>query len=289
MKHTNLVVFLACILSSGAIAQTRAYSDKNHLRILIDKTTLSIRDSSVSLLPANQSGMATVAGIVLPPAADFVSAVLEGAATRDAKKYQATYSASASSDHFYAEANEALLPVLTLKRWVKDYKGINHLAVSLLLRPELSADKTAFRFVAGESFLYNYAIAKTTGHYDYLQLNLVIKVKSLSVQKDEYRIADLRTTGMQIPMVHVGHTHSLDEPVYSGWIPLPPPSTGKAKGNARDYVQLPGNTGLYEIEITVTETNPYKVRAEEKQVIIKVSGDQASDMIKAGIRSASGD
>lgn len=285
MKHIHLALCLTCILTYSAAAQTRAYSDKNHLRIVADKTTLSIRDSSVSLLEENQSSLITTAGIVLPPAADFVSALLVGAATRDARKYQSSYSASVSSDHFYAEANEALLPILTLKRWFKDRKGNDHLAASIEFRPELSADKTAFRFVVRDNFLYQYTTAKTTGRYDYLQLNLVINARSLSIQKEEYRIAVLRTTTLQIPMVHVGQTRKLSEAVYSGWIPLPAPSTAKAKGSTREYVRLPGKTGLYEIDITVTETNSYKVRAEEKQIMIKSSSDEASDVIKAGIRS----
>lgn len=285
MKHPCIIVCLTCFLTINAAAQTHAYSDKNHLRIVADKTTLSIRDSSVSLLEENQSALMTTASIVLPPAADFVSALLEGAATRDAKKYQSSYSASVSSDHFYAEANEAFLPILTLKRWVKDKKGNDHLAACIEFRPELSADKTAFRFMVSDNFLYQFATAKTIGRYDYLQLNLLINVKNLSIQKEEYRMATLRTTSMQIPMVHVGQTRKLSEPVYSGWIPLPAPSTAKAKGSTRDYVRLPGRTGLYEIDMTVTETNAYKVRAEEKQVMIKSSSDQASDVIKAGIRS----
>lgn len=285
MKHFLIYACLSFILVLNAAAQTRAYSDKKHLRIVADKTTLSIRDSSVSLLEENQSAILTTAGIVLPPAADFVSALLEGAATRDAKKYQSGYSASVSSDHFYAEENEAFLPILTLKRWVKDKKGKNHLAASIEFRPELSADKTAFRFVVHDNFIYQYATAKTTGKYDYLQLNVSINVKNLSIQKEEYRMATLRSTGLLIPMVHVGQTRKLDDPVYSGWIPLPAPSTAKAKGSTRDYIRLPGKTGLYEIDISVTETNAYKVRAEDKQVIIKSSADEASDVFKAGIRS----
>lgn len=287
MKKNSLTVCLSCLLSVGAMAQTRAYSDKGHLRIVADKTTLSIRDSSVSLMEENQSSLVTTAGIVLPPAADLVSALFEGVAIRDAKKYQSSYSASVSSDHFYAEASEAFLPILTLTRWVKDTKGKDHLAANMILYPELSADKTAFRFRVSKHFLYQYSTAKTTGRYDYLQLNLAIKVKSLSIQKEEYRIADLRTTSLQLPMVHVGQTQVLTEPVYSGWIPLPAPSTGKAKGNSRDYVRLPGRTGLYEIDVTVTETNSYKARAEEKQVMIKTTGDEASDVFKAGLRSTS--
>ena len=182
MKQPCVLLCLTCLLTINAVAQTRAYSDKNHLRIVADKTTLSIRDSSVSLLEENQSALMTTAGIVLPPTADFVSALLEGAATRDAKKYQSSYSASVSSDHFYAEANEAFLPILTLKRWVKDRKGNDHLAASMEFRPELSADKTAFRFVVSNNFLYQYATAKTIGRYDYLQLNMVINVKP-SIQR----------------------------------------------------------------------------------------------------------
>jgi hypothetical protein len=289
MKLPYLLVCLTCILTLNAAAQTRAYSDKNHLRIVADKTTLSIRDSSISLLEENQSPLITTASIVLPPAVDFVSALLGGAATRDAKKYQSGYSASVSSDHFYAEASEAFLPILALKRWVKDRKGNDHLAASIEFQPELSSDKTAFRFVVSDNFLYQYATAKTIGRYDYLQLNVLINVKNLSIQKDEYRIAELRTTTLQIPMVHVGQTRKLSEPVYSGWIPLPTPSTAKAKGSTRDYVRLPGRTGLYEIGITVTETNAYKVRSEDKQVMIKSSADEASNLIKAGIRTTTED
>jgi hypothetical protein len=71
-------------------------------------------------------------------------------------------------------------------------------------------------------------------------------------------------------MVYVGQTKSLDEPVYSGWIPLLPKSKG--------------NSGLYEIEISVTETNPFKIKAENNQKMIKNLSDPFADLLKKVIK-----
>ncbi len=317
MKCICFSILIAGILTSTVSAQLTAYSDKKHVHILADKTTLSIRDSSVSLLEPNQSGVATVAGVVLPPAIDYVASAVEAGAAGNTKKFQATYSCSASCDHFYADASEAMLPNVTIRRWIKDKKGNDLLAASVRLVPELSSDRTAFRFMARDSFIYNYSMAKTTGPYDYLHLQLTINVKSVSVQEEVYKVANLRTTIMDIPMVHVGHTCTLDEAVYSGWIPLPPPSTVKVavepltskKSEVTDkwvnevkketqktetsvtnhtvyaFRPVSGNTGLYEIEVSVTESNPFKTRAEARHAFLEKTDDQTSDALKAALKS----
>lgn len=180
---------------------------------------------------------------------------------------------------------------------------------------ELSDDKTAFRYKL-KSVTYNYSIAKTKKNYDYIDAGLEIKFKALVLNKSQYEVKDLRGTTLIIPMIHVGNTYTVDgsASIYSGWIPFPQKPTIEQtaeiteretktvvtdikKGGtlspqeenkqvttsskrAKDVIILNKLASLYEIEINVIETNPYKIKAENKQKLIEENADNGTALLK---------
>jgi hypothetical protein len=269
-------------------------------------------------LTQTQQGAALLAaaGSILTPVVDLVVKSVQQKVKKNALAYKGEFKCSVSGDKFYKNDVTAALPKLTMKRIIKSTDGTDQVAVEIELVPELSEDKTAFRYFVKDKCVYNYSIAKTKGDYDYIDLNIEIKIKNIFINKGEYKIDDLRTTTINIPMIHVGKTKQVEEKVYSGWIPLPTRSTGKKKeaapikeettvvktnkegvietnkeettvkkSDAEDYGQIKDNTGLYEIEITATETNPYKIKAENKQELIESSSESVTDIFKAIIES----
>jgi hypothetical protein len=318
MKKINLTFVVLIMLQMHAFCQLKNYNDKGCIRILADRATLTITGIEVKLKADKQmAGLIAAAGSILPPAADFIIKTIEEKVAKNVLAYQGEYKCFNSSEKFYRNNDFASLPKLTIKRTIKTTDGVDQTAAELDLLPELSEDKTAFRYFIFEKCIYNYSIAKTKRKYDYIDLNLEINFRSISVDKEEYKISNLRTTTIDVPLVHVGITTHLDEKIYSGWIPLPPRSTAKvnepviekkdtktviktnnagvkdttreetihADYNVEDFQQLSDNTGLYEIDIKVTETNPYKIKASNRQELMENTGDSMSKLLKSIIGS----
>lgn len=315
MKKVIVTIVAAITLQTQVYCQLVNYNDNGKVKILTEKTTLSITGVDTELKPDEKAaGIIAAAGAILPPVIDLVVSSVKEKAKKNALAYKGEYKSFASGEKFYISEYDASLPKLTLTRTIKTIKT-DTTAVNIEFVPELSEDKTAFRYYIKDRCEYKYSVAKTKGKYDYIDLNIEIKFKSLSINKDEYKLNDLRTTIISIPMVHVGHTTQLSEKVYSGWIPLPPRSTVKnkeakpvteektvvktdkdgkeeetsektttKKSNVEEYDKLAENTGLYEVEITVTETNPYKIKAENKQAVIESSSESGTAILKAVLK-----
>lgn len=316
MKKVIVTIAAGIILQTQVYCQLVNYNDNGKVKILAEKTTLSITGVNTKLkTDAQAAGLIAAASAILPPVVDLVATTIKEKVKKNALAYKGEYKSFASGENFYINNDYASLPKLTLTRTIKKTDGTNTTAVNIELVPELSEDKTAFRYYIKDKCEYKYSVSKTKGEYDYIDLNIEIKLKSLSINKDEYKLNDLRTTIVSIPMVHVGQTTQLSEKVYSGWIPLPPRSTGKnkevkpvteektviktdkdgkeektsektttKKSNVEEYDKLADNTGLYEIEITVTETNPYKIKAENKQAIIESSSESGTAILKEVVK-----
>jgi hypothetical protein len=294
MKKTILFTLLAVVAQNQLFAQLKNYGREGKIKIIADKTTLKITHTQVPIFqaPADQkmqTPLLAVASAVISPAITFIEKTIKEKAKKDALAYNASYKCNASGQGFYNNSGVTDLPKLTLKRRIKTIDGEELTAVDIDFIPEMSSDKTAFRYFVKNKCKYNYSIAKTKRFYDFIDLTFEIKFKSIYVKDAEYKIEDLRITTLSIPMVEVGNTQQLSEEAYSGWIPLPPKSTIlTTKGIAPKndvYDMINKNTGLYEIEITATETNPYKIKAENKQSIIESSGEPAAELLNTFIES----
>lgn len=318
MKKLILISGAAILLQTQVYCQLKNYNDGGKVKILAEKTTLSATGISVKLTPDEQSAaLIAAAGKILPPLVKGGVNGVKQKMKKNALAYKGEFKCSFSGEKFYTNNDFAALPQLTIKRTIKIKDGTDQLAIEIVLVPELSADKTAFRYYVKDKCSYNYSIAKTKGNYDYIDLNLEIKFKSIAISKEEYKISELRATALSIPMIYVGKTKELSEKVYSGWIPLPPRSTAKTikktdtkksakttvksgsdgkndttteevtetKYDVEDYAKLANDNGLYEVEIIATETNPYKIKAENKQEFIENSSESIIDVSKAIIES----
>jgi len=316
MKKLIFTILATVVLQSQVYSQLKNYNDNGKIKILTEKTTLSITEVETPLTQTQQgAALLAAAGNILTPVVDLVVKSVQEKVKKNALAYKGEFKCSVSGDKFYKNDVVAALPKLTMKRIIKSTDGTDQVAVEIELVPELSEDKTAFRYFVKDKCVYNYSIAKTKGDYDYIDLNIEINIKNIFINKGEYKIDDLRTTTINIPMIHVGKTKPLEEKVYSGWIPLPTRSTGKKKeaapikeettvvktnkegvietnkeettvkkSDAEDYGQIKDNTGLYEIKIIATETNPYKIKAENKQKIIESSSESGTEILKAVIK-----
>lgn len=267
--------------------QIKNYNYNSKVKILSENTTLKITGVNTRLSTDRQSSIPLIAaGTILPPAIDYFVAANKEKTAKQALAYKGIYKCFASGDTFYLNNDFALLPKLTVTRIIKTKSGEDIIAVKIELIPEMSADKTAFRYSVKDNCLYNYSIAKTKGRYDYIDLNLDLTFKSIFINKENYKIDELRKTSIFIPMIMVGNTNKLEENIYSGWIPLPTRSTYKQKDN---YERIPVSTGQYEIEITATETNPYKIKAENNKDYIEATGKQTSELLKSLVETITQD
>jgi hypothetical protein len=280
-----LLLLLASLLMNSSFAQIKNYNYNSKVKILTENTTLKITGIETRLNTDRQSSIPLLAaGTILPPAIDYFVASLKEKTAKDALSYKGIYKCFASGDTFYLNNDFALLPKLTITRKIRTKGGEDLIAAEIELLPELSADKTAFRYLVKDKCLYKYSIAKTKGRYDYIDLNLDLTFRSIFINKENYKIEDLRKTSIIIPMILVGNTEKLDDCFYSGWIPLPTRSTYKQKDI---YERIPASTGQYEIEIIATETNPYKIKAENKKDFYEATGKQTSELLKSLIKIVS--
>ncbi len=278
MKKLIFLLFAALAMHS-LTGQVKNYNYNSKVKILSEKTTLKISGIDTRLSTDRQSSIPLLAaGAILPPAADYFVAAIKEKKAKEALAYKGVYKCFASGDTFYLNNDFALLPKLTVLRKIKAKSGEDITAVEIDLIPEMSVDKTAFRYYVKDKCLYEYSIAKTKGKYDYIDLNLDLTFRSIFINKENYKIDDLRKTSIFIPMIMVGNTTGLEESIYSGWIPLPARSTYKQK---ESYERIPVSTGQYEIEITATETNPYKIKAENKKDYFEATGKQTTELLKS--------
>ncbi|MFD2966291.1 hypothetical protein [Sphingobacterium bambusae] len=313
---TNIFL-LAILLLASSCSGLKNYSSGDNPKIVSEKTTLTI--TPIGAKSKNQmGGIAGIAAIIGPSLIDLGVKSVQQKLKSDALKYTGSYKASNSAQNFRTSAETINLPKLTISRNIvleKDAEtGTTTPAISFELIPEQSDDQTAFRYMVNKdtsSFKYNYSIAKLKGNSRFVDLTVEIKVKSLSLAAGEYKLNDIRTVSMNIPMVRVGEP-VVDDKIYSGWIPILPKSvvsradtsdtrdttiTIKTEGK-KPPVQLTEelikksvitqkpqalnvNSGLYEIEVVVTEVNPAKIKAAQRAAFVDATSESGTSVLKS--------
>lgn len=301
----TIFICLSALFLTTPVAAQKNFNGSSGIAILGDYVHLELVPHEINL--HELEGLGPVSGAVLPPLIDFTVKAVEEKIRRNALKYKGTYRVAESGEAFYPNPAVIALPELRLTRTILDKHENRIPAVSLTFLPELSSDKTAFRYRLDETYNYAYSVAKTKGDHDYIDVTVEVTVKAIYVDKNKHDVKTLRTVLMTLPMVHVDDAKPFDHPVVSGWIPLPPNSTGRVmkdqeqkvtktveKGNSiektvtttinhkeESFEVLPGNAVQYEVELVVTEENPYKIRAEQKKQFIEKTGSAAGDVAKA--------
>lgn len=312
---TNILLFATLILGSSC-SSLRNYSGTADAKIVSEKTTLTIRPVSAKTNKNQMAGIAGIAATIGPTLIDFGVKSVQQKLKSDALKYTGSYKAFNSAENFRITSQDIALPGLELTRDIVlgtqslEEKPIT--AVSFKLIPIQSADQTAFRYrLDSTSFNYNYSIAKLKGNSRFVDLTVEIKVKSLSIASGEYKLNDIRTVSMNIPMVRVGKP-TVANNIYSGWIPILPKSvitktdttdvtdtkiTTKSEGTkpsitttekvvTKDVVKqkvqpININTGLYEVEVVVTEVNPAKIKAEQRAAFVEATSESGTAVLKS--------
>ena len=309
---------IAVVLLSSSCGSLKNYNATSSSHIVSEKTELKITPISARTDKNQAAGLLAAAAAIGPTLVDFGVKTLQQKLKADALKYTGSYKAATSEEKFRITENVILLPQLQILRSIvlEDGNAAAVSAVDFKLIPVQSEDQTAFRYkLDNSSFKYDYSIAKLSGKARYVDLTVEIKVKSLSVSSGEYKLNDVRTVTLNIPMVRVG-TPSLTGDIYSGWIPLLPKSvfdqektedvkerkiTTKTEGSkapvtsseeviTKDVVKkkpqpININTGLYEIEVNITEVNPVKIKAEQRAAFIEASSESGTAVLKAVIES----
>lgn len=70
----------------------------------------------------------------------------------------------------------------------------------------------------------------------------------------------------------------------TSWLPFPKAPEHDIENQEtkkKEQTAVMNNTGNYEFEITVTETNPYKIKAQNKEQMTEKYGDSATVLLKA--------
>jgi hypothetical protein len=308
----TILLLLAVMGSFLATAQKNNYDSKGKQKVYGEKTYLQITKASH---PKSMGGGVAAFAALAAPAIDAFITIGKEIRKANVKKYEGSYKASNYESGFYEDSTSVFLPKLTITRDILLKTGTEINAATITLTPELSADRSSFRYKLTD-LTYLYSIAKTKGDWDYINVNVELKFKALAINKGQYELKDLRGTNLFIPMVLVGSTYTINpnKPIYSGWIPFPPPvitektlspettesqevttatekagttTTEKATNTTKTKKAVKGeeadmkNTGTYEIECTVVETNPYKITVEYRQQLAEASGDKVGELLKA--------
>ena len=237
-------------------------------RVALEISTVSTRiaEERPAILP--------VVGALAGPLIDVGLSVVKANIDRRAKQYVAGYTCANSGDRFYHSRDEVNLPALTIRRTVtlagpSGSAGVATTdALVVVLEPELSFDKHAFRYRV-RSVAMRYAKARTKGRFDYLDVQLDVVFRSL-VTEGKQEAMNLRAFSFVIPSVMPNAPYETTNLPATPWLPFPPPFQATKGAPVYD------GTGLYEFFIGITESNPYKVRAENKQYIVEKSRDSWS-------------
>ncbi|AOM79535.1 hypothetical protein [Pedobacter steynii] len=313
---TFYIIALAAIFCLDSSAQIKNYDNTGSIKIIGEKTTLKLIKKEISLETGEEAGgLLAAVGTIAPALINLGVKAVQEKIKREALKYTGTYKASGSADGFYADPGYVKPPIVQIERMVLISGNKPDTASRIIFIPELSMDKTAFRFrLDPRSFKYRYSVAKIRPGYNALDLTVEIKVRSLTIASGEYKLSELRTVLVTIPMVQVNAVNLPGNDIVSGWIPFPPKSSFETTGVKSDTVtkvtrseniltkktaahsaessitstsgvKVPlanvDSFGPYEVEVVVTETNPFKIKAEQRTAFVDLTAESATALLQA--------
>ncbi len=321
MNHSfSLIVLLSChcLFINDAAAQLNNYDAGGRKKVIGSYGRLMIEPLPATLRSPDESA-ASIVGPLLPPAIDLGVSLVNQWLGHGAKNYESVFTVNASASGFWISETQVNLPMLVITRTVLR-KGHNTVeeAFRLRLTPQLSADSTAFRLVLLDPFMYTYSSAKTKGDHDLINIDLVIRMQALTIDEGKYKLVEMRSTTLSIPMVTTGSEYKPSgAAISSGWLPFPPmPSfqvqtdvatetlktvathgtnngrpdndtlttlTRTVSPNGSSVQFITEKAGLYEFGIEVHESNPFRVRAIIHQDVFDGIQKQLSELLKAAV------
>jgi hypothetical protein len=271
-----LLLLIAC--ASTLQAQDYSYDQNSGFHgteTFTERVSLEITPIRTKILEERETVLPIV-GALAAPLVSVGYAFVRSSIEKQAKQYLANYACTNSGDAFFETRQYANLPQLTIRRsiTVSDRSGSSGVksidALVLVMEPELSSDKHAFRYRV-KSINMSYSKARTKGRFDYIdvQLDMIFRCLATEAKKE---VVTLRAFSFVIPSVKPNAPYDVASLPRSSWLPFPPAVQGTNGAGVYD------KTGTYEFIINVTESNPYKIRADNKQVIVEKSSNGASSL-----------
>jgi len=272
------ILLLTAIPEAMINAQGFSYnqaSETRGIKTFAERVTLDITPVKTKVLEERETVLPVIGALAAPLLQVGISAVKANLA-KSAKQYMANYACSNSGDRFYDSRQNVNLPELTIRRSITIPDKISggtriEDALILVLTPELSADKRAFRYRV-KLVNMSYSKARTRFGYDYLDVQLDVVFRALTLEGAKQEVVNLRAFSLVIPGVRPNNAYDVAPLPYSSWLPFPPPPQVTKGVGSYD------GTGSYEFLIGVTESNPYKVSAEHKQYLVENSSDALDEL-----------
>jgi hypothetical protein len=270
-----MLVFVALKVSAQDYSYDR-HSRSVGTETFTERVTLQITPIRTKILDERETVLPVIGAVAAPLINVGISAAKANLEKR-LKQYRASYVCSNSGDSFYETRQYVNLPELTIRRsiTIRDRhsptgeKTVD--ALIIVLEPQLSSDKHAFRYrVKNVNMVYSKA--RTRQRFDYIDVQLDVIFRSLAIEATKQDVVTLRAFTLAIPSVKPNAAYDLASMPESSWLPFPPPLQ-VTKG-----IGVYDKTGAYEFLINVTETNPYKVRTENKQMLVEKSGNALSEL-----------
>lgn len=281
-RRRSLVITLALMMSTAVMhAQDYSYNEHSQTRGIetySERVTLDIVPIRTRIAEDRETAVPAI-GAIAAPLVNVGLSVVKARLAKTARQYMASYACANSGERFYESRQFVHLPELTIKRsiTIADRVSSDGMktadALTIVLVPELSADKRAFRYSV-KLVNMGYSKARTRGKFDFIDVQLDVIFRNLTVDGVKPEVLNLRAFTLVIPAVKPNQAYDTSALPRSSWLPFPPtPQISKGVG---DY----NGTGTYEFQIMITESNAYKVRAENKQFMMDKSSDSLSDLAK---------
>lgn len=274
-----MILFALWMSAAVMLAQDYSYHENSQSRgieTFAERVTLDITPIRTRIAEDRETVVPAI-GAIAAPLINVGLSVAKARLAKNAKQYMASYACANSGERFFESRQIVHLPQLTLKRsiTIADRGSPGGMkateALTIVLMPELSSDKRAFRYIVKEVVM-GYSKARTRGKFDFIDIQLDMIFRSLSVDGAKPEVSNIRAFTLVIPAVKPNQVYDISTLPRSSWLPFPPtPQITKGVG---DY----NGTGMYEFQIMVTESNAYKVRAENKQFMMDKSGDSLSEL-----------
>jgi len=264
---------------SAVQAQDYSYDQNSEMRgieTFTERASLEITPMRTKILEERET-ILPIVGALAAPLVNVGISVVKASLEKRARQYLASYACTNSGDAFFETRQFANLPELTIRHSItiqdrSSSSGVKTVdALVLVLEPELSSDKHAFRYRV-KSVNMAYSKARTKGKFDYIDVQLDVIFRSLATEATRQEVVTLRAFSFVIPSVKPNAPYDVTSLPRSSWLPFPP-AMQLAKG-----VGVYDKTGPYEFLINVTESNPYKVRAENKQSVVEQSSAALSKL-----------
>lgn len=267
----SFLILSYSIMTLFCFGQNNNYSFNSIYRKYAEQVYVTIDTLNFTHPSATGNEAAAIAAI-LPSIVEQTVKITKDILSANAKKFQAQYEGSVSENGFWYNKEEISLPKLTIHRRIINKDETLH-ANTIVLKPELAPDGSAFRFMV-DSVGFNISKAKSSKKHPFCDLKLELKFIGIELSEKKFEKSEKGSTNIMIPAVSLGKKYDAKK-ITSGWLPI---LTNSGATN---------RNGNYEFEIIVTETNTTKSRKEHFVEFVEKQGETLASVVKIIVGSES--